>query len=109
MISNRDGVRSVRYDKPIYFVSEGESIRLPNGDWSDPIEVKTKAWANISDTGSERMTLVYGGFNKGSLTIRLQNHYNEPFHHIEVGDLKYLVDMERKLRRDHVFVVSEVV
>ena len=54
------------------------------------------------------MNLIYGAFKQGVKTIRLQNHYNEPFDRIRIGDAVYRVDFERKLRTKHVFVVSEV-
>lgn len=105
----RDGVQYVRYDKQIFFVSQSEEpiYDYDTGDYVMPEPNKDEAWANISDAGSERMQLVYGGLKQGALTIRIRNHYKKPFNYILFNDNKYTVDMERKLRHDHVFTVSE--
>lgn len=98
----------LRYDKEVYFVSESEPIRLPNGDWTDEETTKQKIWANVTDTGDETLALLFGNITQQSLTIRIQNHYDADFNHIEVDGVKYKVLRERKLRRDQVFIVGEL-
>ena len=98
----------MRYDKQIFFVKEGARERLPNGQWIETEPVKTEAWANVSDTGTQRMTLVYGAYKQGAKTVRIRNHYEEPFDYIEIEDGKYRMDTSLKFRHDMSFDVSEV-
>lgn len=98
----------MRYDKPIYFQTVEPGEYLPNGDYDEPTVTEVKRLASVTDSGAQTMQLVYGGIKQGSKTIRLQNHYEEPFSFIRIDDKLYRVDMQRKLRRGHTFVVSEV-
>lgn len=103
----------MRFDTPIYFqrIKAGE-YDPATGDYGADIPVETMQRASVTDSGAATLNLVYGGPKQGSLTIRLQNHYKEPFDSIRIGDgedsKQYRVDMARKLRVKHVFVVSEV-
>ena len=54
------------------------------------------------------MHLVYGEIREGSMTIQLQNHYDDAFDHILIGGVKYAVDYSRRLRVKQTFIVSEV-
>ena len=54
------------------------------------------------------MKLLYGKISQGSLTIQLQNHYDDPFDRIRIGEKLYTVDMSRRLRTKQIYVVSEV-
>ena len=96
----------MRYDKRIYFVKEGQPIRLPNGNWVTEEEERLEVWANVSDVSNQRMTLVYGGFKQGALTIRIQGSYDGVFDHIEMDNKKYRVDNHRRFRRDTAYEVS---
>lgn len=99
----------MRYDTPIFFqrVTPGEYD--PNtGNYGPDILVEEKRYASVTDTGTDTINLVYGQLKQGSLTVRLHNHYNNPFDRIRIGDKFYRVDMERNLRNGHVLVVSEV-
>lgn len=99
----------MRFDTPIYMqrVREGE-YDPDTGDYADDTLEETCVYANVNDTGADTLRLVYGEIRQGSLTIRLQNHYKKPFSRIRVGDKRYCVDLARKLRTKHVFIVSEV-
>ena len=55
------------------------------------------------------MILVYSDIKEGSLTIHLQNHYNQPFDRIRIDNKVYGVDFSRKLRTKQIYFVSEVV
>ena len=99
----------MRYDTPIYFISEGDSIYdVSTGDYIKGEPVKIPQYASVNDTTTESMTLIYGKLKQGSLTIQLQNHYNDSFSWIEVAGKRYAVDRSRKLRTKHTFIVSEV-
>lgn len=99
----------MRYDKPIYFqrVTPGE-YNESTGNYGDDTVEEVKRYADVTDAGAETLNLIYGEIRQGIYTIRLQAHYNEPFDNIRIGQKTYRSDFERKLRRGHVFVVSEV-
>lgn len=99
----------MRFDKPIYFqrVQAGE-YDATSGNYGADTVTEVMKRASVTDSGVETMKLIYGDIKQGSLTIRLQSHYNEPFSRIRKGNKVYSVDFERKLRKMHVFVVSEV-
>lgn len=99
----------MRYDKQIYFQKIKQSAYnkdTGNYDESDPEE--EMCWASVMDTGAEMINLVYGDIRQKSLTISLQNYYEKPFDQIRIGDTIYKVDLERKLRIKHIFIVSEI-
>ena len=105
----RTGEISVRYDTPVYFqkITSGE-YDLKTGNYADDTVAETMRYASVMNTGEEKLKLIYDGPKQGSLTIHIQNHYNEPFDRIRVGEKLYCVDFSRKLRTKHTFVVSEV-
>ncbi len=99
----------MRYDTPVYFqkIIHGE-YNPSTGDYADDAVTEILRYASVMDTGAEAMIQVYGEIRQGSLTIQLQNHYNEPFDRIRVGGKLYFADSCRRLRVKHVFIVSEV-
>lgn len=96
----------MRYDTPIYLqtVTPGE-YNENTGDYSNDIVIEVKKYADVTDSGVETLKLIYGELKQGSLTIRLQQPYTQPFNRIRIGDKLYNVDFAR---RQKVFVVSEV-
>lgn len=99
----------MRYDTPVYFQYASSNIYDPNtGDWVDSVFAEVMKRASVTDSGSETMRLVYGEIKQGSLTVRLQNHYDDLFDRIRIGSKIYAVDMAKRLRTGHVFVVHEV-
>ena len=98
----------MRYDKQIFFVKEGEDeYNYSTGDYVTTEPIKDEVWANVSDTGTERMQLIYGNLKQGAITVRIQGKYDETFDYIEVGDKKYNVDAFRTFRNDQAFNLSE--
>ena len=97
----------MRYDKKIYFVTEGEEYNYDTGDYESVELVKDEAWANVSDTGTERMQLIYGALKQGAITARIVGKYDKEFDYIQVGDKKYNVDAFRTFRNDQAFNLSE--
>ena len=99
----------MRYDKQVYFqrITPGE-YDPDTGNYADDIVEETLRYASVMNTGEDTLRLVYDGPKQGSLTIQIQNHYEEPFDRIRVGNKLYAVDFSRKLRLKHTFVVSEV-
>jgi hypothetical protein len=99
----------MRFDTPIYFQHVTEGPYDPaTGDYRPDAVVEVQMFASVTDTGADTLNLVYGELKQGSLTVRLQMRYPEPFSRIRIGSKVYRVDMERRLRTKHVFVVSEV-
>ena len=101
----------MRYSTPVYFLrkQKGE-YNATTGDYSPETAQEVKRYASVTDTGTDTLNLVYGGPKQGSLTIRLQRPYTEPFDQIRIGDgeqaKRYSVDRSRLHKR--VFIVSEV-
>lgn len=99
----------MRFDTPIYFerIQPGE-YDASTGDYGEDTPTEEMRYAAVTDTGTDTMTLVYGSLKQGSKTVRLQNHYTQPFDSIRIGEKHYRVDRERKLRVKQTFIVSEV-
>ena len=101
-------MRFVRYDKQIFFVKEGEEVYdYETGDYVTTEPIKHEAWANVSDTGTERMRLIYGNLKQGAITVRIVGKYDKEFDYIEVEGKKYNVDAFRTFRNDQTFNLSE--
>lgn len=99
----------MRYETPVYFqkVTQGE-YDASTGNYGDDLVTETMKLADVTDSSAETLNLVYGGIKQGSLTVRLQNHYDKAFDSIRIGRTVFRVDSERKLRIKHTFIVSEV-
>ena len=98
----------MRYDTRIYFVKEGEDVYdYDTGDYITTEPTKEEAWANVSDTGTERMRLIYGNLKQGAITVRIVGKYDKEFDYIEVKGKKYNVDAFRTFRNDQAFNLSE--
>lgn len=101
----------MRYATHIYFQRKQKGpYNATTGDYGPETVNEVKRYASVTDTGTETLNLVYGGPKQGSLTIRLQRPYTEPFDQIRIGDGEqakcYRADKARLFNR--VFVVSEV-
>lgn len=96
----------MRYDTPVYFqlITAGEYDQY-TGNYADDIITETKRFANITDAGSNTLNLLYGELKEGSLVVRIQQPYKEPFNRIRISDKVYRADFSRKKK---VFIVSEV-
>ena len=96
----------MRFDTPVYFQFEkpGE-YDTQTGNYGASVIAEDKRYADVTESATETLQLIYGEIKQGSLTIRLQNPYSFSFNSIRVGDKVYRVDWSRKKR---VFVVSEV-
>ncbi len=99
----------MRCDTAVYLqkVTPGEYNEI-TGNYEGETITETQVYADVTDTKTEMLKLVYGDIRQGSLTIRLLNHYNAAFDRIRVGSCIYKVDYFRRLRTKHVFIVSEV-
>lgn len=99
----------MRCDTPVYFQLCEDAVLDPlTGDYSAETITETRIIANVSNSKIDTLKLIYGDIEQGSLTVRLLNHYTDPFNYIRIGDKRYRVDYARRLRTKHIFVVSEV-
>jgi hypothetical protein len=101
----------LRYNIPVYFQRKQKgAYNADTGNYGPETVVEVKRYASVTDTGTDTLNLVYGGPKQGSLTIRLQRPYTEPFDQIRIGDGEqakcYGSDKARLFKR--VFIVSEV-
>lgn len=99
----------MRYDTPIFFrtVTPGDYDES-TGNYGDDEVSETMVMASVMDTQTETMKLVYGDIRQGSLTLTIQNHFDQTFDNIRIGDKVYRVDRTRRLRVKQSFIVSEV-
>lgn len=99
----------MRFDTPVYFQSIQKGAYDPTtGNYGAPVITEEKRYASVTASSVETLNLVYGEIRQGALTVRLQNHYTEPFDRVRIGDKVYRVDMARQLRLKYTLVVSEV-
>lgn len=96
----------MRYDTPVYFqrVIAG-AYNAETGNYEESGLAIEKRYADVTESLTETLQLVYGEIRQGSLTIRLQQPLNFDYDSIKIGEKKYRVDWSRRQR---VFVVSEV-
>ena len=96
----------MRFDTPVYFqrIEAGE-YDTNTGNYIGAKPIEEKVYADVTESATETLQLIYGEIKQGVLTIRLQQPYIGPIDSIRVGEKKYRVDWSRKKR---VFVVSEV-
>lgn len=100
----------MRYDTDIIFRLNGTATYDPDtGDYATaPTPTDTHRMAAISGTKTETMQLIYGEIRQGSVTVQVQNHYDDPFDLVVIGGKPYRVDYRRRLKVKDVFVVTEV-
>ena len=99
----------MRYDTAIYFqqITQGAYNRN-TGDYGAETVKESRQYASVMDTSAVMLQIVYGKVKQGSLTIQIQEHYNQPFEWIRIGNKRYQVDSVKTLRSKQIFVVSEV-
>lgn len=95
----------MRYDIPVYFQTIKSEYITETGNYGVSVLTEERRDASVTDSGTETLTLVYGGIKQGSKTIRIQRPYEKPFDRIRIGEKLYQVDLSRKGRN---FVVSGV-
>lgn len=106
----------MRYDKKIWFCKEGEKVyNRDTGNYQVGEESKDCRYGAVTATRESLATILYGSLVEGTMTIHIQQQYDEPFSYIRIGEpesneyiKKYTVDWKRPLRQKQVFVVHEV-
>ena len=95
----------MRYFLPVYFLYVKSELNTKTGNHEETIIFEELKRADVTDSATDVLKIIYGDLKKKSLTIRLQRAYTKPFNRIRVGKKMYRVDWSR---HDRVFVVSEV-
>ena len=98
----------MRFDTPVYFQTIKSEYDSSTGNYGISSLTEVMRFASVTNSSEYTLNLVYGELQQGSLTVRLQNHYDGPFDRIRIGNKVYRVDAARPLRVKHTFVISEV-
>ena len=96
----------MRYDTPVFFqrVQPGE-YNANTHNYDDDSIIEVKKYADVIDTDTQQLQLVYGTVKQGSVTVHLQRPYTAAFDYIRIGEKRYRVDVEK---RRCCFIASEV-
>ena len=99
----------MRYDTDVYFqkITPGE-YDVRTGDYLPDTVAEHRYYANVTDAGTDTMNLVYGHVQQGAKVIRIRGILTADYDYIRIGDKRYRVDMQRTLRMEQTFTVSEV-
>lgn len=92
----------MRYSDTVKFVKEESFYNRDTGDYSVENIVQTERFADITDTGTEAMNLLYGKVVQGAKTIRIKTKVTEDFDYVLIGKTIYTVKMIRTLRQEQV-------
>lgn len=93
----------------VYFVTRGTSLYDEStGSYIDTTPVKVEVTALVTDTGTERMSLLYGGIRQRAKTIRLNQKYVDSYDYVEINGEEYQVDLVRSYRQKMTLEVSGV-
>ena len=96
----------MRYNEPVFFQCKTPGVLdLETHNYSEDIIAEDMKRADITESDTKTLQLVYGTVKQQSLTIRLQRPYTKAFDSIRIGSKTYRVDFSR---RKKVFVISEV-
>ena len=96
----------MRYVIPVFFQrKEPGTFDTETHNFSADQVTEEMRYADITNTGTDTLQLVYGTIKQQSLTVRLQRPYNEPFDNIRIGSKIYAVGFSRD---NKAFVINEV-
>ena len=100
----------MRYDIPIYFQQLIPGDYDPKtGNYGEDQVMETQRLAAVMEKNTETMRILYGAIRQGSVTVHLQNRYEQAYDRIRIGDRVYQVDLRKNLRVKQVLVLTEVV
>lgn len=94
----------MRYEEIVYFVQPSTSIYdEETGDYNTQTKNVIEKLANVTDTSSETMTMLYGKITQGAKTFCIRDGLFEPFDYILYNGKRYDVKLSRRLRNQQVF------
>lgn len=98
----------MRFDTEVYLQTVSEGAFDPStGNYSDETVTEEKMYANVTDTTTDDLILVYGSIKEGSKTVRMQGSV-PTFDYMRIGNKRYKENSRRTLRRLTTFIISEV-
>ena len=71
--------------------------------------IATQRLAAVMEPKTAPLRTLYGTIRQGSVTVHLQNRYEQAYDRIRIGDRVYQVDLRKNLRVKQVLVLTEVV
>ncbi|WP_020007405.1 hypothetical protein [Salinicoccus albus] len=95
-------------DKVTFVVIGKEKYNPDTGNYETSDDQYIDKYANVTDTGLQRMNVLYAGIRQRSKTVRLNEVMDGPFDHIIINGDKYQSDLRRIYRHKTVFEVSGV-
>ena len=96
----------MRYITPVFFqCKEPGAFDPETHNYNADQIAEEMRYADVTQTGTDTLQMVYGTIKQKSLTIRLQRPYNKPFDNIRIGSKLYCVGFSRG---NKAFVISEV-
>lgn len=99
----------MRADTEVTFVTLGKQVYDENtGDYVVTDDVINSFDAYVTDTGTERMTQLYGTVRSNAKTIRVNEVIDGKFDHIIIGGQQFKSDRRKIYRHKTVFEVSGV-
>lgn len=85
----------MRYDKPIYFVSNVDKhYDAELGEWVQGQTSRVKKFANVTAMSANRQQVIFGDVSNKRIVVRLQRVYREPYDLLEIDGKSYQVDNE---------------
>ena len=85
----------MRYDKPIYFVSNiDKHYDVELGEWVQGQTSRVKKFANITAMSESRQQVIFGDISNKRLIVCLQRVYRKPYDLLEIDGKSYQVDNE---------------
>lgn len=101
----------MRYNTPVYFqhVTPGElNPETGNHEPDEIAEVMKRA--DVTDSATETLHLVYGEIRQGCKTIRLRTSYKAPFSRIRLVEdgTDHFYHVDKSMLKKRVFVAHEV-
>lgn len=97
----------MRYDKLVEFVTHGEKVyNEDTGDYEMKGERVVKRMASISNTGEEKLNLLFGKIGQNMFTIRIKTPIVGHFCFVRYKGIDYVVKYAKNLRQEQVFYVA---
>ena len=99
----------MRADRLVTFVTHGKEEYDDNtGDYVVTDDIVSNVYAYVTDTGTDRMAVLYGGVRQYAKTIRVNDVIDGAFDHILIDGRKYQSDRRKIYRHKTVLEVSGV-
>ena len=99
----------MRMDEKVTFVVLGEeTYNEETGNYEMTPGTETEYFAYVTDTGTERMSQLYGGVRQYAKTVRVNDVIDGKFDHVLIDGRKYKSDRRKIYRHKTVFEVSGV-